>query len=194
MSSAVQTSSSIGGTSRQPHIDATYALEMMRAISPVIDKLAAHVLKGAQSSYPIAAPAQIMEIQQAVAEGRAALKARIPEQMLSEGGDHIYFVSTTQRPQGTWIKDTYALLADIEDRIRLGYRNQQDPVSLCNELLSDDSAKALSLPRLMRAFAKASFFTSLHLNSAGHRSELGITTDFSARQLSRYLSNNTNGV
>ena len=194
MSSAVQTSPSVTGVARQPHVDATYAIEMTRALGPVIDKLAAHILKGPQSSSPIAAPAQIMEIQQAIAEGRAAVKAQIPEQMLREGGDHIYFVSTTQRPQGSWIKDTYALLADIEDRIRLGYRNQQGPVSLCDELLSDDSAKALSLPRLMRAFAKSSFFTSLYLNSAADRSELGITTDFSERQLRPFLSNSTNMV
>lgn len=190
MSSAVQTSSATT-VSRQPHADATYALDTVLALAPTIDKLAAHLLQGTNSSSLFAAPSQIMEIQQAVADGRAALKARIPDMMLSEGGDHIYFVSTSQRSQGDWIKDTYALLSNIQDRIRLGYRKQEDPISLCNELLSNDPAKLTSLPSLMRAVVESSSFTSLDLNVAAHRARLGITTDFSAQEMRRYLTNNS---
>lgn len=194
MSSAVQTSSPVTGTTHRPRVDATYALDTMRALAPVIDRLAAHLIQGSNSSSPVAAPLQMFQIQEALADGLAAIKGSIPEQMLSEGGDHVFFVSTTQRPQGRWIKDTYALLRGIEDRIRDGLRDQEDVASLCGMLLSEDSPKALSLPRLMRACAKSSFFTGRYLNSAAHRAELGITTDFAVRRLTPYLSNSSNVV
>jgi hypothetical protein len=193
MSSAVQTSSGTGA-SRQARLDATYAREMMCALAPTIDKLSACLIQGTHDSSPIAAAAQIMDLQRTLADGRTAVETCVPEQMLREGGDNIYFISTTQRPQGSWIKDTYALLANLEDRIRLFYRQQEDPITFRNELLSCDTAGVTSLPRLMRAFAKSSFFTSLHLNSPGHRSSLGITADLSARALRQYLTNNTNVV
>lgn len=194
MSSAVQTSLPVTGTTHRPRVDATYALETMRALAPAIDRLAAHVIHGSTPSSSVAAATQMFQIQEALADGLAAIKGSIPEQMLSAGGEHVFFVSTTQRPQGRWIKDTYTLLRGIENRIRDGLREQEEVASLCRELLSEDSPKALSLPRLMRACAKSSFFTGRYLNSAAHRAELGIVTDFSARQLRPYISNPTNVV
>jgi hypothetical protein len=82
----------------------------------------------------------------------------------------------------------------IEERIRQGYREQLDFVVLRNELFTVDSPKALSLPRLMRAFAKSASFTSLHLNSPTHRATLGIASDFSKPNLNRYLANYSNNV
>ena len=174
MSSAFQTFSSPAGVLRQPHLHATYALEMMRAIAPSIDKLSACLVQGTNDSSRFSATAQIMDLQQTLAESCRAIKERIPEQMLREGGEHLHFISTNQRSQGIWIKDTYELLVNIGERIRSGYRLQEDPITLRNELLSSELSGAPSLPRLMRALANSSHFTSLSLNSPDDRASLGI--------------------
>lgn len=194
MSSAVHTNSSSSTASRQARIDAPYALEMMRTIAPSIDTVVNRLLQGANCSKTITAAEQLMAIQQTLAQAKVALKAAIPARILSEGSDHIHFVSAMQRPQGSWIKDTYTLIGALEEKIRQGYRDQIDPVALRNDIVTNDGRDATSLPRLVRAFAKSAFFTGLHLSAGGHCVSVGIKADLSAQSLRHLLTNNTNIV
>ena len=183
MSSAVFQS-----TIQKVEIAPSHATAVMKAIAPSVDALATAFLKGvpAESKRQVVeATATLIDIQTSLAAAERILKISINPTLLT----------SSQGGEAGWVRDTYSLIRETHEHLRSTiYQPDAKPVELLCTLITTDTGSGLSLPRLLRAFAKSSFYSHLYLGVPSHREELSIETAFNQPGLSKFLANPTHRV
>ncbi len=159
MSSAVQPSPSTSTQFKHARLLATYPVDMFKALEPFMPALLKCYNRQIDPSNPVAINKQLITIYELLGHARAACQNSLPMNMLTMGGEHIFFNSTQQKHQGDWIKGVFELVRDIENRIRDYFRNPTDPVALLSEVVKNDSPSALSLSRFLAEHRRFNLLT-----------------------------------
>jgi hypothetical protein len=182
MSSAVQTSSPRPASqSRMTSVAVDVAtIDTLRAIAPEIDTLAECWMKGTQSTIPVQASRQFMDVQLASAKARQALEQKFPEFKNARGQEPSEGTTSVHSLLREWARGLHGRLRALEERIRDGYKTQEDPVTLRNAVLSKDSRSAIAV---LSTIAESSTFSNFNVIDHPSARALGIRSNLATLPL-----------
>jgi hypothetical protein len=153
-----------------------------------VDALASAFLKGVPAESKrqlVEATATLIDIQTSLAAAERIMKISIDPTLLA----------SSQGGEAGWVGDIYNLIRETHEHLRSTiYHPEAKPLELLCTLITTDTGSGLSLPRLLRAFAKSSFYSHLYLGVPSHREALSIETAFNQPGLSKFLANPTHRV
>jgi hypothetical protein len=170
----------------QPSSDVDVTMiDTLRAIAPSIDPLVERLKEGSRNKLPIVATRQLMAVQQAAASARVALEQKFPE-----------FKNRTQRvpsPQNdsvpshvrAWARTVHGNLWALEERIRRGYRDQENPVAVRDTAISGDGSLAPSALQVLSIIMTSSEVSNFNLSDPRNARALGIRSNLSGLELSK---------
>ncbi|MEN9845027.1 MAG: hypothetical protein RIS36_174 [Pseudomonadota bacterium] len=147
MSSSAYTSSlraTRHGVQSSGEVDAAM-IETQRAIASAIAPLVAGLQEGAVCKRPIEATRRLMMLQEAAATARVALEQRFSDLKNAEHRESSSSSGSAPTYVPLWAARVHETLCALENRIRQGYRNQEDPVQVRNAVIRSHSGSA---PRL----------------------------------------------
>jgi len=187
MSSAVQTSS-LRPAPRvaQPalQVDATM-VETLRAIAPSIDPLVKGLKEGTVSTLPIDATRQFMEVQRAAATARVALEQKFPELKNRTTPEPSQQNGSDAREVHAWARNVHSSLWALEDRIRKGYRDQENPVAIRDTVLGSGGSRSPSALRVLSLIVTSSAASNFDLSDPRNARSLGIRSNLSELPFSK---------
>jgi len=187
MSSAVQTSSlrpapRVAQPSLQ--VDATM-VETLRAIAPSIDPLVERLKEGTLSNLPIDATRQFMGVQRAAASARVALERKFPELKNRTKSEPLKRNDSVPHHVHAWARTVHNNLWALEDRIRKGYRDQENPVAIRDTVIGSDGSRSPSALRVLSVIVTSSEVSNFDLSDPRNARALGIRSNLSELPLSK---------
>ena len=187
MSSAVQNSSlRPAPRAAQPslQVDATM-VDTLRAIAPAIDPLVEGLKEGTGSTLPIDATRQFMKVQRAAATARIALEQKFPELKNRTTPEPSQQNDSAPGHLHAWAGTVHSSLWALEDRIRKGYRDQENPVAIRDTVIGSESSRSPSALRVLSVIVTSSEVSNFDLSDPRNARALGIRSNLSELQLSK---------
>lgn len=170
----------------------------MRSIAPTVDAIAETYREGIPTSsnkQKFEAFKLLIDTQTALAAAERIMRITIDPNVLKGSVENQSFQTQSDRGERAWVRETYTLISGLHQLLRENtYKADTDPIKLLTSLVTTDTARSLSLPRLLRAFAKSSHFTHLFLGVPSHRQQMSIESSFNDKSLSRFLAYSTTAV
>jgi hypothetical protein len=155
-------------------------IDTLRAIAPEIDTLAACWIKGTQNTTPVQASRQFMDVQLASAKARQALEQKFPEFKNARGQEPSEGTTSVHSLLREWARGLHGRLRALEERIRDGYKTQEDPVTLRDAVLSKDSRSAIAV---LSTIAESSTFSNFNVIDHPSARALGIRSNLATLPL-----------
>lgn len=173
MSSSAYTSSlraTPHGVQSSGEVDAAM-IETQRAIASAIAPLVAGLQEGAVCKRPMEATRRLMMLQEAAATARVALEQRFSD--LKNAKQRKSSSSSGSAPDRvpSWAERVHETLCALENRIRQGYRNQEDPCRVRDAVIRSHSGSAprLFLPPTIIGSSAVSNSDKNHMRKSNYR-------------------------
>lgn len=160
-------------------------VETLRAIAPAIDPLVARLKEGTFFKLPFEATRQMMAVQGAAAAARVALEKKFPEFRNRTGRAPSQRSASVPPHVQAWAQEVHSNLWALEDRIRKGYRDQENPVAVRDTVIGTDNSHAPSALRVLSVIVASSAASNFDLSDPRNARSLGIRSNLSELPISR---------